>query len=136
MSDRTRTPPPNPLPEAERGRRPSAPPFPPREGRLGGLGLPSSPPREGWFGSTPLLALALLLVSARLAPAQVPQTYGDIKVIWFDGPHGEHSHGYEELNFVVNNTSKEKTYRVTLTAPHHQQGGDDGSHIRALSRTV
>src|SRR5206468_3884890 len=61
--------------------------------------------------------------------------YGDIQIEIIGEPKGEATHGYAEYLFLVSNTSKQASHRVTLSIP----GGESSrgsSDLRAIQRSV
>jgi hypothetical protein len=76
---------------------------------------------------------ALLIIPAE-ARAGGTYGYGDIQIEVIGEPKGEAHHGYAEYLFLVSNTSKTQSHRVTLSIPADHHGGS--SDLRAIQRSA
>jgi hypothetical protein len=80
-------------------------------------------------------AVGALLLTALPAPAKESTTYGDVAVAVESEPRNDSRHGYAEFVFTVNNRSRDRAHRVTLTLPRDDYAWY-GDRIRSVSRTV
>lgn len=80
------------------------------------------------------IALWLVAFAMPLLPARAAERFEDISVspqVFFQG---QTYHGYVEMRFAVENTSLDRTRRVTLATPHTAHGW--GNNLRRVERTV
>ena len=76
-----------------------------------------------------------LLLAAWALAASAAERFDDIAVapqVFFQG---KTEHGYSEMRFTVENTSADRTRKVTLATPHDMRG-NWGNNLRRVERTV
>lgn len=97
---------------------------------------------SGWFLNVAALlarrlaglALLMALFAGLRLPAPAAERFDDISVspqVFFQG---QTYHGYVEMRFAVENTSSDRTRKVTLATPHQAHGW--GNNLRRVERTV
>ncbi len=137
----SKTSPPGPLSETERGSQKSSspskssPPGPLSETERGSQ-KSSSPPRFGEGPGEGFFRLALATIVAIFCCSTLSAaSYGDVDVVIETEPSVKATHGYAEMWVRVTNRSKQEAREVRLTLPKHSYSpGED--HLRAVSRTI
>ncbi len=98
--------------------------------------------RSGWFLNVVArfarglagLVLPIGLLAGLTLPSRGAERFDDISIspqVFFQG---QTYHGYVEMRFAVENQSKDRTRKVTLSTPHSAYGG--GNNLRRVERTV